>query len=128
MFIAPEIASVLPERLGGLRGANIYVIANGQYGATTITTPVRTTAVTKRGIQASLHSSTRGAVLAALSLATRNEMHFNVTAIPDDYPFNGLLDLKPERMRALFTFGAECAMRGELWTTPEGLLHRYFVE
>jgi hypothetical protein len=51
-------------------------------------------------------------------------MHFNVTAIPDDYPFNGLLDLKRERMRALFNFGADCAMRGDLWTTPEGLLLR----
>jgi hypothetical protein len=126
MFIAPEIASVLPDQLGGLRGANIYVIANGQYGATTITTRVRTLAITKRGIEASLHSSTRGAVLATLALATRNDMHLNVTAIPDDYQFNGLLDLKPERMRALFTFGAECAMRGELWTTPEGLLQRSF--
>jgi len=126
LFIAPEIASVLPDRLGGLRGANVYVMANGQYGATTITTRVRTTAITNRGIQASLHSSTRGAVLATFALATRNDMHLYVTAIPDDYPFNGLLDLKPERMRALFTFGAECAMRGELWTTPEGLLQRSF--
>jgi hypothetical protein len=67
-----------------------------------------------------------GAVLATFALATRNDMHLNVTAIPDDYPFNGLLDLKPERMRALFNFGAECAMRDELWTTPEGLLQRPF--
>jgi hypothetical protein len=126
LFIAPEIASVLPDQLAGLRGANIYVVANGQYGAATITTPVRTMAITKRGIEASLHSSTRGAVLATLALATRNEMSLKVTAIPDDYPFNGLLDLKPERMRALFNFGAECAMRGELWTTPEGLLQRSF--
>src|ERR1700722_4476062 len=126
LFIAPEIASVLPDQLAGLRGGNIYVVANGQYGATTITTRVRTMAITKRGIEASLHSSTRGAVLATLALATRNDMHMNVTAIPDDYPFNGLLDLKPERMRALFNFGAECAMRGELWTTPEGLLQRSF--
>jgi Patatin-like phospholipase len=126
MFIAPEIASILPDQLRGLRGANIYVMANGQYGAVTKTTRVRTTAIIKRGIQASLHSSTRGAVLATLALATRNDMHLNVTAIPDDYPFNGLLDLKPARMRALFTFGEECAMRGELWTTPEGLLQRSF--
>ena len=126
MFIAPEIASILPDQLRGLRGANIYVMANGQYGAVTKTTRVRTTSIIKRGIQASLHSSTRGAVLATLALATRNDMHLNVTAIPDDYPFNGLLDLKPARMRALFTFGEECAMRGELWTTPEGLLQRSF--
>jgi hypothetical protein len=126
MFIAPEIASVLPDQLGALRGANVYVIANGQYGAATITTRVRTLNITKRGIEASLHSSTRGAVLGTFALATRNDMHFSVTAIPDDYSFNGLLDLKPERMHALFTFGADCAMRGELWTTPEGLLQRSF--
>ena len=126
LFIAPEIASVLPDQLVGLRGANIYVIANGQYGATTITTPVRTIAIAERGIQASLHSSTRGAVLATLALAARNDMNLKVTAIPDDYPYNGLLDLKPERMHALFNFGAECATRGELWTTPEGLLKRSF--
>jgi hypothetical protein len=126
MFIAPEIASVLPDELRVLQGANIYVIANGQYGAATITTRLRTTAIAKRGIQASLHSSTRGAILATLALAMRNDMHFNVTAIPDDYPYHGLLDLKPDRMHALFTFGADCAMRGELWTTPEGLLQRSF--
>jgi hypothetical protein len=126
MFIAPEIASVLPDQLGALRGANVYVIANAQYGAATTTTRVRTLAITKRGIEASLHSSTRGAVLGTFALATKNDMHFNVTAIPDDYPYNGLLDLKPERMRALFNFGADCAARGELWTTPEGLLQRSF--
>src|ERR1700675_1689703 len=126
IFIAPEIASVLPDRLGALRGANVYVIANGQYGAATITTRVRTPAITKRAIEASLHSSTRGAVLGTFALATKNDMHLNVTAIPDDYPFNGLFDLKPERMHALFNFGADCAMRGELWTTPEGLLQRSF--
>jgi hypothetical protein len=126
MFIAPEIASILPDRLGALRGANVYVIANGQYGAATITTRLRTLAITKRGIEASLHSSTRGAVLGTFALATKNDMHFSVTAIPDDYPYNGLLDLKPERMRTLFTFGADCATRGELWTTPEGLLQRSF--
>ena len=124
MFIAPEIASILPDQLRGLRGANVYVMANEQNSATTITTRVRTSAIIKRGVQAALHSSTRGAVLAAYAIATRNDMHFNVTAIPDDYPFNGLLDVKPERMRALFNFGANCAMRGELWTTPEGLLER----
>ncbi len=126
LFIAPEIASILPDQLVGIRGANVYIMANGQYGATTITTPVRATSIAMRGIQASLHSSTRGAVLAALALAMRNDMNLKVTAIPDDYPFNGLLDLKPERMQALFNFGAQCAARGELWTTPEGLLQRSF--
>jgi len=124
LFIAPEIASVLPDQLRDLGGANIYVIANGQFGAPTISTRLRAPAIITRGIQASLHSTTRGAVLATLALATRNDMNLRVTAIPDDYPFNGLLDLKPERMQALFNFGSECAKRGELWTTPEGLLQR----
>jgi hypothetical protein len=124
IFIAPEIAFVLPDQLRDLRGANIYVIANGQYGVATVTTRVRTAAIINRGIEASLHSSTRGAIYALLALAAKNDMQFNVTAIPDDYPFNGPFDLKPERMHALFAFGAECAFHGELWTTPEGLLQR----
>ena len=127
IFIAPEIASLVPEELPALRGAHIYVIANGQYGAATVTTPLRTAAILKRGIRAALHSSTREAIIATLALALRNDMQFNVTAIPDDYPFNGLLDLKPSHMRHLFDFGAECAMRGELWATPEGLLERSFT-
>src|SRR6202011_3197832 len=95
VFIAPEIASVLPTELHEFSGANIYVLANGQYGAPTVTTPLRTAAIVKRGIGASLHSSTRAAMLAALALAQQNNMNFQVTAIPDDYSYNGLFDLKP---------------------------------
>lgn len=59
MFIAPEIAAILPDQLRGLRGANVYVMANEQYGAATVTTRLRTPAILKRGVQAALHSSTR---------------------------------------------------------------------
>jgi hypothetical protein len=124
VFIAPEIASVLPTELRAFRGTNIYVLANGQYGAPVVTTPLRTAAIVKRGLEASLHSSTRAAVLAALALARQNDMNFQVTAIPDDYSYNGLFDLKPERMRALFNFAMGCARDGALWTSAEGLLRR----
>jgi hypothetical protein len=53
VFIAPEIASVLPTELHELSGANIYVLANGQYGAPTVNTPLRTAAIVKRGLGAS---------------------------------------------------------------------------
>jgi len=124
VFIAPEIASVLPTELHAFRGTNIYVLANGQYGASTVTTPLRTAAIVKRGLEASLHNSTRAAVLAALALAQQNGMSFQVTAIPDDYTYNGVFDLKPERMRALFNFAMGCAKNGALWTSAEGLLKR----
>jgi hypothetical protein len=45
-------------------------------------------------------------------------------SIPDDYSYNGLFDLKPERMRALFNFAMRCAKDGALWTSAEGLLKR----
>src|SRR5258708_23885840 len=82
LFIVPEIASVLPDQLKDLRGAHIYVIANGQYGAPTISTRVRATAIITRGVQASLRSTTRAAVLTTLALAIKNDMSLSVTSIP----------------------------------------------
>jgi predicted acylesterase/phospholipase RssA len=124
VFIAPEIASLLPDRFKVFHGANVFVLANGQYGAAAQTTPVRTIPIIRRGVSAAMHSSVRGAILAAFALANQSDMSFAVTAIPDDYPYRGILDIKPDRMNALFEFGRRCAREGELWTNVEGLLER----
>jgi hypothetical protein len=50
----------------------------------------------------------RGIILKTFALATLNDMH--VTSIPDDFPFKGILEFKPERMRELFSFGERCAI------------------
>ena len=42
LFIAPELASLLPVGSNLLDGANVYIIVNGQFGAGNETTPLRT--------------------------------------------------------------------------------------
>src|SRR5580692_6664428 len=93
-FVLARMAAPLP--LGAHKLA--LLAEHKSFGMTVLMLALihRAPAIITRGIQASLHSTTRGAVLATLALATRNDMNLRVTAIPDDYPFNGLLDLKPE--------------------------------
>ena len=49
-------------------------------------------------------------------------MNFNVTAIPDSYPFRGPTDFQPAGVKALFAFGARCAMQGQLWPRSSELI------
>jgi predicted acylesterase/phospholipase RssA len=122
LFIAPELATVLPVESNTLRGASVYVIVNGQFGAPTATTPNRTVAILKRSFAAASQSSSRTAVEIALALAQRYGMQLRVTQIPNDYPYRGPLDAEPTRMEALFRFGVQCALHDELWSTPLELL------
>ena len=124
LFIAPEIAGLLPVDSSILRGANAYVIVNGQFGAGAETTPVSTVRILRRSITAALQSSSRASVEIALSVAERNGMDLRVTEIPNDYPFEGPLDVDPARMRALFDFGSRCARQQQLWATPRQMLER----
>lgn len=122
LFIAPEIASVLQVDAPFLHGANVYIVENGQFGALTQTTPIRTIPILKRSITAALQSSSLAAVEIALSMAERNGMRVRVTAIPNGYPFLGSLNVEPARMKALFDFGVQCAIENKLWVTPVDLI------
>jgi hypothetical protein len=124
LFIAPEIANVLPEAIAGLRGANVYVLVNGQFEGAPLTTPMKTVPILTRSYDATLLSSSRAAVEIALSLSLRVGMNFSVADIPNDYPYGGPLDLQPSKMKALFEFGARCAFEERLWASPLQALER----
>lgn len=124
LFVAPEIAAIVPDALDALEGANVYVLVNGQFGTIVQTTPLRTIPILKRSVTAGLESEARRAVEYASSLAQRYRMHVRVTDIPDDYPYRGPLDLEPSTMKSLFEFGADCAVADQLWATPLDVLER----
>jgi predicted acylesterase/phospholipase RssA len=124
LFISPEIARALPMGGGLLRDSNIFVIVNGQFGAPTQTTPLRTMPILRRSITAALQSGSHAAVELALSLAQRDGMHLRVTEIPNDYPFAGPLSVDPVRMKALFDFGVRCTRENKVWETPRQILDR----
>jgi hypothetical protein len=114
-FIAPKIAPMSPEQLQALQGATVYVIVNGQLRGTTVTTPVRTVSIVRRGVDAALESSSRAAVEVALSVSNQADMTLRVSEIPDDYPSSNWLDMDRTNMAALFEFGERCAAQNRLW-------------
>ncbi len=118
LFVAPEIAGFLPDPLTPLRGASLYVIVNGQLGTNPHMTPIGALEIVKRGIAAGMNSGARAELQIAQSFARRNDMSIRATDIPGEYPFSGPLDLRPATMRALFDYGARCALDGRLWSTP----------
>jgi predicted acylesterase/phospholipase RssA len=124
LFIAPELANVLPVNSSMLQGASVYLVVNGQFGAATETTPNRTVPILKRSFSAASQSSSRAAVEVALALARRNGMELRVTQIPNDYPYRGPLAADPATMAALFDFGVQCALHDALWATPLEVLDR----
>lgn len=124
LFVAPELAAIVPHALDDLAGANVYVLVNGQFGALAETTPRRTIPILRRSVAAGLEGEARRAVEYAASLAERYQMNVRVTEIPDDFPYHGPLDVRPSSMNALFEFGMSCAMASQLWATPVDVLDR----
>jgi hypothetical protein len=114
-IIVPGTSSLSPRAMENLRGANVYVIVNGQLGGSALTTPVRTVSIVKRGVDAALESSSRAAVEVALSVSNRAGMTLRISEIPDDYPYDGSLDMRPAKIGALFNFGVRCARQTRLW-------------
>ncbi len=124
VFIAPEVALLVPDALAALEGASVYVIANTQFAYPPETVPPRTLAILRRSVAAALQSDSRAAVETAAVLADRLRMDVRVTEIPSGYPFRGPLDLAPQVMRQLFEFGARCAAEGRLWASPGRVIDR----
>jgi predicted acylesterase/phospholipase RssA len=119
LFIAPEMAAVVPEAFAGASRINVYVVVNGQLGESPKTTHVSSVSILSRSVSANLRHNARAAVALAFNVATNHNMTFKLTAIPDSYPYSGPLDFRAAAMRSLFDFAQSCASRGLLWKTPE---------
>jgi predicted acylesterase/phospholipase RssA len=119
LFIAPEMAAVVPEAFEGANRINVYVVVNGQLGESPKTTHLSSLSILSRSVSANLRHNARAAVALAFNVATNHNMTFKLTAIPDSYPYSGPLDFRAAAMRSLFDFAESCASRGLLWKTPE---------
>ncbi|MGH8262748.1 MAG: patatin-like phospholipase family protein [Steroidobacteraceae bacterium] len=115
-FLGSELVYVMPLEFEKLEGANLYVIVNGQFSAVPRTTPVKTTAVLRRSFTAALTRMSRTALELSAGFAQRYKMRFQFVLIPDDYPYEGPLKMRPSATQALFRFGERCGERGLLWT------------
>ena len=123
-FVAPALTYIRPIDASGLSGASIYVLVNGQLGGVPSTTPVDTVSIISRTFSATLTHLARTNILLTSEFAEKYDMNFRFSSIPTDYPFRGPLDFHESAMRALFNYGAACALEGRLWTTVEQAIAR----
>ena len=121
-FVAPALAYVLPLDPDTLKGANVYVIVNGQLGTAPQTTPVDTISILSRSFTAVLQHRARSEIALTSEFAQRYGMNLRLTAIPVSYPFHGPLYFHASSSRELFDYGVACARKGGLWTTVEQLV------
>ena len=116
-LLAPGIASILPEGITPLNGANVYLVINGHLRPQPISTRNHTTDILMRSVDTELASDSQVRVELAYSFAARQGVRLKVTAIPAGYRLHGLIgNLEPARMRALFAYGERCARENRVWT------------
>lgn len=124
LFAVPLIAQILPADLTLLRGANLYVVVNGQLATTPTSTRLSTPAILARSFAAQTTYKTRETLALMFGLTARYGLDLQLTDIPVDYPFGSFIDFRPQHLRALFDYASTCAAQGRLWMTPEQSLHR----
>ena len=118
-FVAPALAYVLPLDSKIFKGANIYIIINGQLGGIPHTTELDTISILSRSFSAVLNHMARTQLALTSAFARRYDMNLFLTQIPLDYPFKGPLEFHESSSRELFKYSSGCAQNGQLWNTVE---------
>lgn len=127
-FVAPEAVLSMDTTSLNLRGANIYVVINGQSATTPRSTSNNTIDIAARSFTAVLNHMTRGAIDQTSDFAKINSMGFRYTGIPSDVQFGGSLAFDKANMAATFDYGVRCASRGQAWVTKEQAQQRTRAE
>ncbi len=118
-FVAPALAYVLPLDAKVFKGANIFVIINGQLGGIPHTTEFDTISILSRSFSAVLNHMAKTQIALTSAFAKRYGMNLSLTLIPIEYPFKGPLEFHESTSRELFKYASDCAQQGKLWNTLE---------
>lgn len=118
-FVAPEAIREIDTLSNSPRGANIYVIINGQSASAPRTTSNNTIDIAARSFTSVLNHLTRSAISQTANFARDNNMSFRFTAIPSDVQFGGSLAFETPNMSETFIYGARCAAIGLVWVTRD---------
>ncbi|MEO7050180.1 MAG: patatin-like phospholipase family protein [Rhodanobacter sp.] len=124
VFSMPLIAGIQSTELPLLRGANLYMLVNGQLARAPQTTPYNTVDIIANALAAEMTYKTREAIVDNIAASHRLGMHFHLTEIPVDYPQTSFIDFEQTHMLALFDYAAGCAAQGLVWMTPTQSLRR----
>lgn len=123
-FVAPEAVLNMDTASLNMRGANVYVIINGQSATAPRTTSNNAIDIAARSFTAILNKMTRAAIDQTAGFAKTNSMGFRFTGIPSDVQFGGSLAFDKTNMSATFDYGVRCAARGQVWVTQDQAIKR----
>ena len=126
-FFTWQVAPLLTlpaEAAADLKGANLYIIINGQLGTSPQTTRQKAIPVLKRSFSTGLMHAMRTHLELAVEFSRLYGMNLLFSRIPPNYPYQGPLNFQPPAMQALFDYAAGCAAKGQFWTTPERIVRR----
>lgn len=116
-FIFPDVAFLSDDRFSVLRGANIYVVINGQLDPFVRTAEANAVIIAIRALNVTLTRMARTEILLTSAFAKLHGMNMRFTYIPRRYDFSGSFDFDAGRMRALFDYARSCAATRKVWLT-----------
>ena len=124
-LLLPDLASLWMEPHAALRGTQAFVIVNGRVDAVAAETPRNTLSIMARSFDVNQMVQTRDALAVAATFAEHNAMALQFTYVPEDFPFDGALDVDRAVMLALYQRGLAMAASGMVWqSVPEYLRQR----
>jgi hypothetical protein len=116
-FIFPDVAFLSDDRFSVLRGANIYVVINGQLDPFVGTAQANAVTIAIRALNVTLTRMARTEILLTSSFAKLHGMNMRFTYIPRRYDFAGSFDFDAGRMKSLFDYARSCAATRKVWLT-----------
>ena len=100
-----------------LKGAQVYVLINGQIIDAPETTPFKLRPIVARTFSVAMKHMSRAQVVALDQFAEKYQMSVQSTYLPYDYPPYSSADFRASAMRPLFEYGERCAQSGRLWNS-----------
>jgi predicted acylesterase/phospholipase RssA len=127
-FITPLVADIVSTTLDQLNGSNVYVIVNSQLASPPHESSLETPELLGRSFAAQLMYKTKETIALVDSVTREHHMQLRIAMVPANYPDYSFADFRPKSLQGLFDYGADCAIRGLLWVTPEQGIRRDQVD
>jgi predicted acylesterase/phospholipase RssA len=114
-FSVPPSALFWTEPTGLFQRARLYVIVNGQLGASPQTTRMNTVAVIGRSFDTVELSAARDTLSETQAFCARNGIAFQAAALPPDIGPAAPFDFSAKNRNRLFRLGERLGASGEAW-------------
>lgn len=121
-FVLPEAMALWNDPNELLKGANLYVVLNGQLETGAANRQLKTTSLIVRSFEIDQVFRARQNIALTIDFAKRNEVNFRFTRLPPSFPYQGALKMDQQNMRSLFAEGLGLATTGKTWLNSNDLI------